>query len=84
MKNPTRLLPRIGRSLRVRAGSIAAAVTLGAMQMAVFAQDNPPPRPPKVTEAPAAPKVVMYLVVVALAAGVVFASTMKVKRGHQD
>ncbi len=82
--NSIGVLVWIAQTLSARTAPIAAFAVFCVFQAATFAQENPPPRPPKVTEAPTAPKVMMYLVVVLLVAGVVFASTMKVKRGHQD
>ncbi|MDF1809244.1 MAG: hypothetical protein P1U42_06075 [Phycisphaerales bacterium] len=48
----------------------------------VFAQDEL--RPPKTSESPSAPKYIILFIAVLLVAGVVFASTFRSKRSHQD
>lgn len=41
-------------------------------------------RPPRTTEEPSSPKILVYLIGVLLMAGVVFASSLRSKRTHQD
>ncbi|MCC5822798.1 MAG: hypothetical protein LAT64_05275 [Phycisphaerales bacterium] len=66
---------------RTRISRLAAwAITLGMASAPVLAG----PRLPRITEAPSGPRFWMYAVFVLLLAGVVFAASLKSKRGHQD
>ncbi|MBL4699062.1 MAG: hypothetical protein JKX70_09550 [Phycisphaerales bacterium] len=41
-------------------------------------------RPPKTSEAPSAPKYIIFLIAILMVGAVVFAATLKTKRTHQD
>ncbi|MCA9302570.1 MAG: hypothetical protein KC996_00460 [Phycisphaerales bacterium] len=68
-------------SLNTRILGLGAAVL---MSSAALAQDTEALRPPKVADPPSAPKVMVFLLIVLLVGAVVFAATLKTKRGHQD
>ena len=57
-------------------------LVIAASASPVMAQDAI--RPPRTTEEPSSPKIVVYLIAVLLLAGVVFASSLRSKRTHQD
>lgn len=58
----------------------AWAITLGAGTTGVLAG----PRLPRITDSPTAPVFWMYALAVLLLGAVVFAASLKSKRGHQD
>lgn len=60
----------------------AWAITLGAGVAGASAQEGP--RLPRITESPTAPVFWMYAIAVLLLGAVVFAASLKSKRGHQD
>ncbi len=80
---PLRIVSRVCRWVDARRAAFAGAATLTAMQCAALAQDAPL-RPPKVTNPPSAPKILVYLVLALLVGGVIFAATLKCKRTHLD
>jgi len=84
MMTPRRIekLSSLHRSLTTR---ITGLGTMALMSSAALAQDaDEALRPPKVADAPSAPKVMVFLLVVVLVGAVIFAATLKSKRGHQD
>lgn len=68
-------------SLNTRLLGMGAAAL---MSTAALAQDTEALRPPKVSDPPSAPKILVFLLVVLLTGAVIFAATLKTKRGHQD
>jgi hypothetical protein len=79
----TSFVSRFCRGIADRRTTLSGVFALGLMQCAAIAQDSPL-RPPKVTEGTNAPKIIVYLVLVLLIAGVIFAASMKCKRSHLD
>lgn len=83
MMNPR----RIGNLHQIKRSSGSTLMTLGALALSccsALAQETEALRPPRVSDPPSAPKIMVFLLVVLLTAGVIFAATLKSKRGHQD
>ena len=80
----SRLVSRLCSAIDASRGAIVGAVVLCGMQCMALAQEDAPLRPPKVTDPPVAPKIIVYLVLALLVGGVIFAATLKSKRSHQD
>jgi hypothetical protein len=65
--------------------AVGAVSAIGALVGPVSAQDaNEPLRPPQPTQEPKAPAILTLFTVLVLTAGVVGATLMPSKRGHQD
>lgn len=64
------------------ARALLPVVTLAMAAAPALAQSDL--RPPKISESPSSPRFWMYAVFTLLVAAVVFASSLKPKRGHQD
>ncbi len=62
---------------------LPAALMMLAMTAATAAAQSDL-RPPKITQNPSSPKIWMFAVAILLLAAVVFASSLKPKRTHQD
>ncbi|RMH27469.1 MAG: hypothetical protein D6692_07620 [Planctomycetota bacterium] len=60
----------------------AALMTLAMTAATAAAQSDL--RPPKITQNPSSPKIWMFAVAILLLAAVIFASSLKPKRTHQD
>jgi len=70
-----------------RVSTVWAPLAAGLLLWAspVLAQEaGEPLRPPTTSEPPSGPKFVVIGIAVVLLAGVIFAATLKSKRGHQD
>lgn len=83
---PSRLYVRLGlwaRSLRGRGGVVLMSALVALLASPVLAQGEPL-RPPRTTEPPSGPKYLVIFVALLLLGGVVFAATLRSKRGHQD
>lgn len=78
---------RIGKLDQIKRSSGALLMTLCMMALSsssALAQSTETLRPPRVADPPSAPKVMVFLLVVLLTGAVIFAATLKSKRGHQD
>ncbi len=73
--NPTRIS-------RLAAWAIAVGMAPTAALAQTLAQSEL--RPPRMTESPGSPKIWMYVLLILLLSGVVFAASLKSKRTHQD
>ncbi len=98
MDSPARSLPAApfslcarldagARSLHERGGTLLMSGLMSGL-VALLASpamaQNEPLRPPRTTDPPSGPKYLVIFVAVLLLAGVVFAATLRSKRGHQD